>query len=170
MANTYTNHGFTNLNGSNFDTVLDLDKFQTELCFPFVEYTTGNGSKVRLVATRLNADFFGRVGLEMTETIEKDANEWKGSGKIVKTSTRTLFVDASGAVVGPEVALEDDATREILDSEGNSFDPQRFKKKLVTGHNNEFDFFVKEFFKGSMIISDYVLQVLATTAGVSLPA
>jgi hypothetical protein len=63
MANTYSNHGFTNLSSTDFNEVLDLDKFQTQLCFPFVEYTTGTGAKVRLVASGFNADFAGRVSL-----------------------------------------------------------------------------------------------------------
>jgi hypothetical protein len=169
MANTYTNHGFTNIDGPSFNTVLDLDKFQTELCFPFLEYTTGNGSTIRLVAMGFNADFGGRVSLSITKYNEEDSSLWDGKPQPQKTSTRTLFVDASGIEASPQDALEDDLTREILNPEGQSYDPKQYKKKIVAGYNNEFDFFVKNFFKGAMITSDYVLKVLANVAGVSLP-
>lgn len=170
MANTYSNHGFTNLSATDFNEVLDLDKFQTELSFPFVEYTTATGAKVRLVGLGINADFAGRVSLSFSKYIEEEAGVWLGKVQPQKTSTRNLFVDATGEFVEASVALEDDTTHEILDSEGNSYDPARYNKKLVAGHNNEFDFFVVNFFKGSMITSNYVLYVLAKQAGVTLPA
>jgi len=170
MANIYTNHGFTNLEALGFNEDLNLDKYQTELCFPFIEYTSGNGAKVRLVGTGFIADFVGRVSLQFSKFVEEDSEKWIGTGQPKTTSTRNVFVNASGELVEASEALEDDTTREILDSEGNSFDPKQYKKKIVTGYNNEFDFFVKNFFKGSMIISDYVIQVLANQAGVALPA
>ena len=170
MANKYTNHGFTNLEALGFNTDLNLEKHQTELSFPFIEYTSGNGAKVRLVSTGLVADFVGRVSLQFSKFVEEDSEKWIGTGQPKTTSTRNLFVNEAGELVDASEALEDDTTKEILDSEGNSFDPKRYKKKLVSGYNNEFDFFVKNFFKGSMIISDYVLQVLANQAGIDLPA
>ncbi len=169
MSNTYLNHGYLNLSSDGFNEDLNIKEYQTELCFPFVEYETDIKTKIRLVATKLVIDFSGGLTLHVSELIQKDADSWASSGISKIVSTRKIFVDSEGVVVDFEEATEDDTSRELFTVEGTSYDPKVYMKKIKSTYNNEFDFFIKEFFKGDKNTPKIVFSALGKSVGISVP-
>lgn len=172
MNNTYVNHGFLNFGENGFTTELDESRFETQVSCAFVEYSTGTVRK-RIIHRGLVSDHMaGRMRMLVVEqTLEDGADGWSDFKPLKDIATgRRKFCDAvTGQEVPASEATEDDLDNEILDDEGESKNPKEYHKKLVDGYNNEFDKFIKDYFKGVEDPASYVFAVLANQVGVEIP-
>ena len=157
MANTYSSHGFLNFEDGVYTDQLNTERYISDTSVNFVEYTTDNSTKCRLLATVVVADLkSARVTLKVEKQIEVSAGVWVDSPFSDVKSSRAKFADSNGLEVDQSEALEDP------DEDG--------VYTLKAGYSNEFDgVFIAGYYKGAGVISDYVTAVLANKAGVTIP-
>jgi len=160
-SNTYTSHGFLNSEGGEYTDVLNKDKFVSELATPFLAYTDNNLS-CRVLATIIIVKLdIATVEMRIKKQIETSAGVWADTPIGGARSSRSKFANASGVEV-----TRGEAINTVIDEETGEI-----TETLNAGYSNEFDgVFIKSFFKGPGIISNYVHLVLANIAQVELPA